>query len=175
MGAIREIKVMGRGYELSTYVDEADYQTLKLWDYSFSRLIGRNTTYIQTHKNGKKILLHRFIMGLLDSPASVLVDHIDGNGLNNYRSNLRITNNSGNMRNARKRLSVKNTSAYKGVRRYPDNKTNPWFVQIVLSGEHKYLGYYRTEIEAARAYNKAASELFGPAAYLNIIDPDNKK
>jgi len=173
MGAIREIRVIGRkgAYELSVYVDEEDYQTLKLWDYGLSKIIGRNTTYIQTYKNGKRSSLHRLIMGLADAPRSVYVDHIDGNGLNNYRTNLRVTDNGGNQRNRRKHLSAKHTSSYKGVNLNPDNKTNPWQARIALSGKQRHLGYYRTQIEAACAYNEAAKQLFGPTAFLNEL-PD---
>jgi len=172
MGAVREIKIIGCNYKLSTFVEEVDYQTLRLWEYRLSRLIGRNTTYIKTSKNSRKILLHRLIMGLENGPTSVLVDHIDGNGLNNLRDNLRITDNSGNMRNARKRLS-ETSSLYKGVHKHSNNKSKPWHVSITLSGKRQFLGYYRTEIEAATAYNKAAIELFGPMAFLNVL-PDQK-
>jgi len=173
MGAIREIRVIGRkgAYELSVYVDEEDYQTLKLWDYGLSKIIGRNTTFIQTYKNGKRSSLHRLIMGLADAPRSVYVDHIDGNGLNNYRTNLRVTDNSGNQRNRRKHLSDKYTSSYKGVHFRSYNKIENWVAQIRLSGKTRHIGYYRTEIEAARAYNEAAKQLFGPMALLNEL-PD---
>lgn len=172
MGAIREIKVVGRRgkYELSVYIEEEDYQTLKLWDYRLYRVIGRNTTYIQTYKKGRMIPLHRLILGLEDATSSVYVDHIDGNGLNNYKTNLRITDNKGNQRNARKHLSAEYTSTHKGVCFCSYKITNPWRAQITLSaGKNKSLGYYRTEVEAARAYNEAAKQLFGPMAFLNKL------
>jgi len=147
-------------------VDEEDYRTLKLGFYKWYPIIGRRTTYAYSHNNGKTIYLHRFIMGLENAPRSVFVDHIDGNGLNNYRTNLRITDNSNNQRNSRKRLSAKCTSTYKGVSFRANNKEKPWKVSLNLS-----VGCYRTELEAARAYNKAIVELFGPNALLNIL-PD---
>ena len=173
MIAIREIKVIGRRetYELSVYLDEEDYQTIRLWEYALNRVIGRNTTYVMAYKNGKKVYLHRLIMGLLDAPRSVFVDHIDHNGLNNCRNNLRITDNRGNNHNSRKRLS-ETSSRYKGVSwNWANNHTKPWKAHIRLSDKKKHLGYYQTEIEAAIAYNKAALELFGPYAYLNVIRP----
>ena len=173
MGAIREIKVIGRkaSYELSVYVDEEDYQTLKLWDYSLRRHIGHNTTYVSAHKNGKAVLLHRLLMGLENGPTSIYVDHIDFNGLNNSRTNLRLTDNSGNTRNKRKYLSAKTSSVYKGVSFDSNNKTNPWRAYIRLLGKLKHLGFYRTQEEAAMSYNKAAIEHFGDMANPNILGP----
>ncbi len=185
MGTTREIKITGRNgtYELSVQVDEKDYQTLRLSDYHWHRIIGQSTTYIKTEKKGKTIYLHRLIMGLIEAPRSVYVDHIDGNGLNNSRTNLRVTDNRGNQRNGRKGLSEGFSSPYKGVCKITSHKTsNPWQASITLpnAGEHicpdnkrrgkkKHLGHYRTEIEATRAYNKAAIELFGPMAQLNEL------
>ncbi len=178
-----KLPVIGRAYSLSAIVDSEDYRTLDLGSYKWTRLIGRNTTYVATHKNGKTIYLHRMIMGLLDAPRSDMVDHIDGNGLNNSRTNLRKTNNRGNQANARKRLSTKTSSSYKGVFFDKRRIIRPWRAQITLSepsglcsdnkrrGKRKFLGSYRTETEAATAYNKAAIELFGPLTFLNIITP----
>lgn len=169
---------------MSTFVDDEDYRTLNLGSYNWNPIIGRNTTYAKTYKKGGTIYLHRLIMGLLDATRSVFVDHIDGNGLNNYRTNIRVTNNMGNQRNARKRLSAKTSSAYKGVTwNWTNNHAKPWMAYITLSerrslktdnksrGISKNLGYYRTQEEAATAYNSAAIELFGPMALLNIIRP----
>lgn len=156
---------------MSTFVDDEDYRTLNLGSYNWNPIIGRNTTYAKTYKKGGTIYLHRLIMGLLDATRSVFVDHIDGNGLNNYRTNIRVTNNMGNQRNARKRLSAKTSSPYKGVCFDADKSKSPWVARITLSGKQKHLGCYRTEIEAARAYNQAAMKIFGPYAFLNEL-PD---
>jgi len=156
---------------LSTVVDEEDYRTYDLGSYNWSPLIRRSTTYAYSHNNRKTIYLHRLIMGLLDAPRSVLVDHIDHNGLNNSRTNLLVTDNSGNQRNRRKSLSAKRASSYIGAHLDRNNKTNPWRASVFLSGKHKHLGCYRTEKEAALAYNNAVIEHFGDRAYLNIL-PD---
>jgi len=160
--------------QLSAIVSEEDYRTLKLWDYKWYPIIGHGTTYAKADKNGKTIYLHRLIMGCADKPRSVFVDHIDRNGLNNYRTNLRMTDNSGNNANTPKRLSAKHTSSYKGVSWIGShNKSNPWVARIALSGKEKHLGCYRTQEDAARSYNQAAIELFGPMAFLNVL-PDQK-
>lgn len=164
----REIKLSGFN-NYSTIVDEEDYRTLRLWEDKWYPIIGRKTTYAYSHKNGKTVYLHRFIMGCVNSPRSVFVDHIDHNGLNNSRTNLRTTDNRGNQRNSLKRLSAKKTSTYKGVYKRSYNKSNPWRATIFLSGKSKHLGCYRTEIEAARSYNQAAIELFGPQALINDL------
>jgi len=173
MGAVRKIKLSGDN-NLSTIVDEEDYQTLRLWDYKWRPVIRRFTTYAVAHKNNQEIRLHRLIMGLLDAPRSDIVDHIDHNGLNNSRTNLRITNKNGNAQNRRKLLSKKCSSSYKGVcYKLSHNKTNPWYASIRLpdGGKSKHLGYYRTETEAARSYNEAAIKYYGTMAYLNEL-PD---
>jgi len=152
---------LGGNKGLSTFVDDEDYRTFDLGSYKWCPInTGKGLYYARAKKNGKEIRLHRLIMGLLDSPSSVIVDHIDHNGLNNYRNNLRTTDHSNNMRNSRKHLSAKSTSTYKGVY-FSRNNKNPWLARIKLSGKDKHLGYYRTEIEAAQSYNKAAFELFG--------------
>jgi hypothetical protein len=172
---IREIRLIGPN-ELSVIVDEEDYRTLKLGFYKWYPIIGRTTTYAMSKKNRKTIYLHRLILGLENAPRSVFVDHRDHNGLNNSRTNLRVTDNRGNQRNSRKSLSAKTFSSYKGVSCKPYKKLKKWLANITLpdvsrGGKKKYLGYYRTEVEAARAYNEAAKQLFGPMAFLNEL-PD---
>lgn len=172
---IRELKIYGRGYEGVAFVDEEDYQRFRLWEYSWNRKINHRTTYVRTNKNGKSILLHRLILGLLGSPQTVIVDHIDHNGFNNLRSNLRITDNLGNHRNRIKGISPKYTSFFKGVSKRPVESKRPWRVWITPQGKRKWLGNFSTEKEAAQAYNKAAMELFGTMAYLNELSDRAQK
>lgn len=163
--------ILGGNKGLSTFVDDEDYETFDLGSYKWFPSGKPGLEYAKTHKNGKQMSLHRLIMRLENAPRSVYVDHIDHNGLNNLRTNLRVTDNMGNQRNARKHLSAKTYSPYKGVCKIADNRTNKWQAYITLSGKQKNLGYYRTEIEAAMAYNNAALELFGQYACLNVIRP----
>lgn len=116
--------------------------------------------YALRQENGVRIYLHRAIMGL-DGPR---VDHIDGNGLNNRRSNLRHATNSQNLANAGKRRH--NTSGFKGVMWYaPSNK---WRAEIRFNNRSTHLGYFGSAEAAARAYDMAALELHGEFAHLNF-------
>ena len=105
----------------------------------------------------KCIKMHRIIVGELDS--KVHIDHADGNTLNNTRGNLRKSSplqNGGN----RLRLNHRNSSGFRGVSR-SRNRTNPWIAQINKNGKRTCIGYYPTPEEAARAFDKAAKEIYG--------------
>ena len=104
-------------------------------------------------------MLHIFLTGL---PR---VDHINGNGLDNTRANLRGANASQNAANARRRRD--STSGFKGVHR---NKARglPWRAQIHTNGKKHHLGLFESPEVAARAYDAAAIKLFGEFARLNF-------
>lgn len=166
----REIKL--RHTDLCTIVEESDYISLNLGLYLWRHQKGKcGVVYAKTYVKGKTVLLHRLIMGIVDSPRSVLVDHIDHDGLNNTKANLRITNDSGNSRNSRKQKqsSSKFGSRFKGVQKDTYNRRKVWRAEIICNRKRKYLGHFLSEVEAAQAYNKAATELFGGFAYLNVI------
>lgn len=116
--------------------------------------------------NGKSIAIQRFI---LNNPVGI-VDHIDGDGLNNTRPNLRETTATGNNCNAKKRRNAR-TSGYKGVHK---DKWNRWKAQIQYSKVKYHLGCYATELEAAKAYNAGALKYHGEYARLNDITEETK-
>lgn len=116
------------------------------------------------YSNGKKfadVLLHRVILERMIAPLKLEkcedVDHIDGNGLNNARSNLRLATRSQNQAN--RGMSKNNKSGYKGV--CYDKKGNKWTASIGHKGKRYAIGRYNTPEEAHEAYKAKAKELFG--------------
>ena len=107
--------------------------------------------------DGKRVMMHRLI---LDPPDDLLVDHEDGDGLNNQRYNLRACTHSENMRNRNK---ASGESKFKGVWL----SRNSWRAEINLNGKKIRLGSFDTETKAAKAYDRAAIELFGDFAKTN--------
>lgn len=99
-----------------------------------------------------RIHLHRVIMGVTDPKISV--DHINGNTLDNRKCNLRLCNNAENSRNKRKRSNIEFTSKYKGVDF--KQKENKWRAQISVNRKKINLGDFKTEKEAADAYDIAS-------------------
>lgn len=91
-----------------------------------------------------------------------IVDHINGDGLDNRMANLREATMAQN--NANRRLSSRNTSGFKGVCRYG----RQWRASIVHAGRKHHLGTFRDPLPAAHAYDAAAVDLFGEFAWLNF-------
>jgi len=115
-----------------------------------------------TPKRCKRIYMHRLLMG---NPEGALVDHRDRNTLNNTRENLRVTDKSGNAANSKNRKRM--YSQFRGVTFSKRDKK--WIAMVTIDNKLRSLGSYRTEEEAARAYNAAALEAFGEFATLNEI------
>lgn len=145
-----------------TIIDDDDYEKFGHlnWHYSHGRAVRRT--------KGANTWLHREIMG---DPEGVLVDHINGNPLDNRKSNLRLATKSANTANARKQTSRNTSSRFKGVTYAARNK-NKWMAYIgtTRNGTRRNLGSFPTEIEAAEAYNVAAKAEYGVYAKLNVIN-----
>ena len=147
-------------------IDVEDYDKVKGYWWSLSTKRGF-TQYAQAHsshdsKSRLHLSMHRVILGLTDTG---LVDHINGDGLDNRKSNLRIAT---TQENAFNQKSNRGSSKFKGVSFRKDN--NLWRAYVTKDGKRTYLGDHATEIDAAMAYNKAASQLFGEYARLNNVD-----
>lgn len=145
-------------------VDDAD--THLVYGYSWFSTKRRNTFYARAwdggYKTGKMVYMHRLLAG----EAGMQVDHINGNGLDNRRENLRAVTQSQNLANQRK---TRGTSKYKGVSL--NNKNKKWISQIQKDGITYRLGCnFETEHEAAIVYNTMAFSLFGEHAKLNEIE-----
>jgi HNH endonuclease/AP2 domain len=119
--------------------------------------------------NGRAYTLsmHRAIMR---APTGAVVDHINGDTLDNRRSNLRVVTQAQNSRNRRKTPGL--TSAYKGVYYRAEAKSYPWCAIIQVNGMKVQLGQFMTERDAALAYNAAATRLHGEFARLNDLETD---
>lgn len=147
-------------------VDDSDYESLDKVCWGVTK--HRNTFYAQrqTTINNKKtsVRMHREVMGFPDCQ----IDHIDGDGLNNQRTNLRRSTNQLNQFNQINgaTLGRHKSSKYKGV---VWNKLNrKWIAQIMVNRINYGLGYFKSEETAARAYDAAAREKFGSFARLNF-------
>lgn len=145
-------------------VDDCDFQRASRFSWF---LTSGPILYAQRKQGRKNILLHREIM---DAPAGLYVDHINGNGLDNRRENLRLCTAKENIWNQRRR--TKNTSGFKGV-----NKSGGmWRARIKVNNQEIPLGCYEDATEAARAYDYAAKKYFGEFARTNFpeINPPAK-
>ena len=146
-------------------VSDEDYEYLNQWKWFAHK--GYTTFYAIRHSltiNKKRTLIymHRVIaerMGIKNP------DHIDRNGLNNQRNNLRDSTRSQN--NANRGLNKNNTSGYKGV--CWNKQKQKWHARIRVNYKYVQLGLFDNIKDAARAYNKAALKYFGEFAWLNPI------
>lgn len=107
---------------------------------------------------------------IIKAPPNKAVDHIDRDPLNNLRSNLRIADNSQNSANSQRRY--KNPTGFRGVfdkcRHIKTNLEKRYVSYISAYGKRKYLGYYKTAEEAAKAYDAEAIKIWGEYAILNF-------
>ena len=144
------------------------------WYAATGRVLDKDTWYADRHDriSRKHTLMHRVIMERVigrSLTSSEGIDHINGDGLDNRRSNLRIADLKGNRANARKQPTIggKPThSQFKGVSRYIKN--GQWVAGIKVNRKSIHLGCFNSEIEAAKAYDKAAREHFGEFAKTNF-------
>lgn len=139
-------------------VDDENYDWLMQWKWSVDMGGVRYAKRMQC--NGKKIYMHRLIMGTNKGDE---VDHIDNNGLNNTRDNLRFCTHKQNTYNAKSKGGV---SKYKGV--VFDKRDNTWNAHITVDGKYIYLGKTKKEKLAAQMYDYGAREYFGEFAKLNF-------
>lgn len=148
-------------------VDEEDL--LSVGEFSWWELRGPCTSYVvRSLSDNTKLYLHREIT---NCPKDRYVDHINGNGLDNRRSNLRIVTSSENNFNTSKRKNT--TSKYLGV--HFRKHTNKWCAKGKSKlGVQYHLGDFTTEIEAALAYNNFILK-YNPFCKLNTIEVYNDK
>jgi len=144
-------------------VDDEDYEKLSKYKWNIFRSSKHRPTYAirRWDENGirKSQYMHAMITGF------DLTDHINHNGLDNRKSNLRFSTHSQNHANVPKQRG-NYSSKYKGLTWIKTR--NKWQVQIKVQGVRKYSGYFSDEIDAARMYDYLALKYFGEFAYTNF-------
>jgi len=180
-------------------VDDEDFEYLNQFKWSYSKDKNSRTGYAlrsehvkgscckeKRHGAKKRLSMHREIMGLKRGDIRQ-VDHIDHDGLNNQRANLRVCTIAENMRNKQARLE--GTSKYVGVHLLSERsvkrsyksvsgetiiysyiRPQTWRAAVRDNGKVKDLGLFKNEHEAALAYNAKAKELYGEFANLNVVE-----
>lgn len=168
------MKIIQLNHGKVALVDDADYNWLNQWKWHIKK--AGNTYYAKRNVfvNGvyKTIKMHRQILGLTN--PKILGDHIDHDGLNNQRFNLRVATPGQNSMNTSS--SKKSGSIYLGVSVKTDKRNKIirkyWYASIKVNKKHLCLGQFKltldNEIIAAKAYDEAAKKYFGEFANLNF-------
>jgi hypothetical protein len=172
------IKLNGKnGNGLYAQVSDEDYDWLNKLNWHVCKCANSNTLYVMGRLEkgrGPKISMHRAIMKPADS--FIHIDHIDHNGLNNQRSNLReatVRQNAGNKLKIKTRKGILTSSKYTGVQYRLLKKKWTWITKCI--GKHKsYTRNFNTEVEAAMWYNELATKCHGEFACHNILTKEDQ-
>lgn len=160
----KTMKVIPLSDGRTTTIDDYDYETLS--KHNWFAWAGRHTTYAVAAVRGMgNVRMHRLILGLLGKDRRIIVDHRDGNGLNNTRGNLRICTISGNLHGVMR--GPRGKSGYRGVSWH--KATGKWAARISLGGKRLNIGLFNSEIDAAYAYDVAKLRLLGSDTELSGI------
>lgn len=153
----------------SVVVDEDDYEQLIKFNWCTDGRYALRSKKISGTRRSYFIYMHRQIFGLKRRKEDgIEVDHINGNGLDNRKENLRTGTHQQNRANSR--IQKNNTSGYKCVTFCNDKKRRKkWMVKMKVNNKGIYIGRYFTKEEGAIAYNKAAVKYYGEFARLNNI------
>lgn len=146
-------------------VDDEDFECLSSFKWHYHSGYAKRGKFISRIDGKQKIKIFYMHREIIKTPDDMITDHIDGDGLNNQRHNLRIASRAQNAMNSKtikKSFSnVKGVSWHKGA--------GKWQSKIVVNGQTKYLGHFADIDSATQAYNAAAIEHFGEFARLNKI------
>lgn len=150
-----ETRQIELGGGLFAVVDAEDYAWLRQWKWHVG-----SGGYAVRKGDGRHIFMHREI---LQTPEGMHTDHIDRNKTNNVRANLRVATRSQNAANSNR---TDRQSEYKGVSWH--RRAGRWAATVNTNGKQVYIGLFDDPVDAARAYDAKAHELFGEFAYLNF-------
>jgi hypothetical protein len=150
------------------FLDVKDYYRLRIFKWVVYGT-GKNLYAVRLRVTGpnktKTVYMHREIM---NHPSGLLVDHRNRDGLDNRRSNLRLATHAQNAYNCSKRKNA--SSQFLGM--YFNKERSTWDSQLMHNGKRIWVGRFKTEIEAARAYDRAAIKFHGEFARLNFPRED---
>lgn len=154
-------------------IDTEDWDKIKVYRWFLRCSKIHNTPYVRTlitnpdkdisRAKQIQILIHHLILG--KPKKGMVVDHINHNGLDNRKENLRFATRRQNSSNSQSRKN--SSSQYLGVSWY--NKNQKWVAEARYNYKKYYLGSFTCEYQAALAYNKKAIELHGEYANLNVV------
>lgn len=143
-------------------VDDEDYEWANQWNWcAEKKRNGRFYAGRFDRITKQQLVLHREI---LQAPKRMQVDHINGDGLDNRRSNLRLATHTENLRN--RGMNSNNRSGYKGVSWH--KQRGKWCAKIMVGRRGISLGLFFDPVEAALAYDEAARNYFGEFAWTNF-------
>lgn len=151
------------GQRYVAFVDDEDYGLVAEYKWFAKIKLWSSTTYALASIPGTTIQMHTLILGKRDG---LEIDHINRNGLDNRKTNLRFCTHADNLRNE----GPRGLNIYKGVSYMKHN--NKWRARITTSEGRKHLGVFATAKEAALAYNEAAKATGNPHEYLNNVGHD---
>lgn len=161
---MKKIRIKSKTYgEQVLLVDDEDYERVaSLMPWTVIKNKGKHNLYAKKRRpDNTTLLLHQFILGT-DTQKGVIIDHINRNGLDNRKNNLRITSNADNVRNSRRPIT--NTSGYKGVAFH--KPTKKWRAYITVFGKQLHLGLFKDIEEANIARKKADKKYFDTSKML---------
>ena len=161
---MKYLEIRNKEHEIAGYAKVSDEDFAEVSKYNWT---WHNQGYVCARVNGCMTLLHRFVMEMKYGHSNFkMVDHINHYKEDCRRENLRIANASSNARNRQKAAGT--ICKFKGVtRRTLKNGEYRYVARIFVDNKAYYCGCYKTEAEAAMAYNQKAIELFGEYACIN--------
>jgi len=155
------------GQSTFALVDDADYDHLAQYEWFLSKT-GYAVGVVPSDGKFQVVYMHRY---LLNAPPTHVVDHINGNALDNRRENLRLATPRQNVQN--KSVSPLSATGLKGVGWH--KRRRKFHARIQLQGVRVHLGFFEHAKDAALAYDAAARALFGPFALCNYPEGETPR